>query len=134
MVNTASAASGRSGPGCTGDRLVPSRTWRPASGGPGGHVSRAWPCRRSPGPRGTDVGAPADPVGRLDALVPPAPEPENAVLADDARTVRWAGPLFALFALIMVPWTVYIGGSLPRRQLSPSYDRSRAGLDGMLRA
>jgi hypothetical protein len=73
-------------------------------------------------------------VDRLDALVPAAPEPENAVLADDTRAVRWAGPLFALFALIMVPWTVYIGGSLPRRQLSPHYDVSWAGFDVMLLA
>ena len=73
-------------------------------------------------------------MGRLDALVAPAPEPENAVLADDTRAVRWAGPLFALFALIMVPWTVYIGESLPRRQLSPHYDVSWAGFDVMLLA
>jgi hypothetical protein len=80
------------------------------------------------------AGAPEDLVDRLDALVAPAPEPENAVLADDARAVRWAGPLFALFALIMVPWTVYIGESLPRRQLSPHYDVSWAGFDVMLLA
>ena len=73
-------------------------------------------------------------MDRLDALVAPAPEPENAVLADNARAVRWAGPLFALFALIMVPWTVYIGESLPRRQLSPHYDVSWAGFDVMLLA
>jgi hypothetical protein len=33
-----------------------------------------------------------------------APEPENTVLAGDTRAVRWASPLFALLALIMVPW------------------------------
>jgi len=73
-------------------------------------------------------------VDRLDALVAPAPEPENAVLTDDTRAVRWAGPLFALFALVMVPWTVYIGESLPRRQLSPHYDVAWAGFDVMLLA
>lgn len=46
--------------------------------------------------------------------------------------VRWAGPLFILFALIMVPWTVYIGESLPERQLSPHYDVSWAGFDVLL--
>ncbi|HEV3291384.1 MAG TPA: hypothetical protein VG123_20580, partial [Streptosporangiaceae bacterium] len=53
-------------------------------------------------------------------------------LTDDTRAVRWAGPLFALFAVIMVPWTVYIGESLPRRQLSPHYDMSWAGFDVIL--
>lgn len=73
-------------------------------------------------------------MDRLDALVPAAPEPENTVLTDDARAVRWTGPLFAVFALVMVPWTVYIGESLPRRQLSPHYDVSWAGFDVMLLA
>ncbi len=84
--------------------------------------------------RGDGAAAPGDLAGRLDALVEPAAEPENAVLTDDARAVRWAGPLFTLFALIMVPWTVYIGESLPRRQLSPHYDVSWAGFDIMLLA
>lgn len=88
--------------------------------------------RKDPGARGSGAGAPEDLVERLDALVEPAAEPENSVLTDDARAVRWAGPLFALFALIMVPWTVYIGESLPRRQLSPHYDVSWAGFDVML--
>jgi hypothetical protein len=93
--------------------------------------------RESPGePRGHTVMAagPEDLPDRLDALVTPAPEPENTVLTDQARAVRWAGPLFALFSLIMVPWTVYIGESLPRRQLSPHYDLSWAGFDVMLLA
>jgi hypothetical protein len=99
-------------------------------------VSGAQPRRESAGPagRGSGAGAPEDLVDRLDALIPPAPEPENAVLTDDTRAVRWAGPLFALFALVMVPWTVYIGESLPRRQLSPHYDASWAGFDVMLLA
>ena len=79
----------------------------------------------------TDPGA-EDPVARLDQLVDPAPEPENAVLTDNARLVRWAGPSFALFALIMVPWTIYIGFSLPARQLSPNYDLAWAGFDVLL--
>ncbi|MGH3399335.1 MAG: hypothetical protein ACRDPO_32075, partial [Streptosporangiaceae bacterium] len=67
-----------------------------------------------------------------DDLVSPAAEPENKVLVDDARVVRWAGPLFTLFAVIMVPWTVYIGESLPSRQSSPHYDVAWAGFDVIL--
>ena len=86
-------------------------------------------------PGNTAVAAgPEDLAGRLDAMVAPAPEPENAVLTDQACAIRWAGPLFALFSLIMVPWTVYIGESLPRRQLSPHYDLSWAGFDVLLLA
>jgi hypothetical protein len=73
-----------------------------------------------------------DLLGQLDDMVGPAAEPDNKVLTDNARVVRWAGPLFTLFAVIMVPWTVYIGESLPMRQLSPHYDASWAGFDVLL--
>jgi hypothetical protein len=73
-----------------------------------------------------------DPLDKLDQLVDVAPEPENAVLTDDARVVRWTGPMFALFAVILLPWTVYIGISLPARQLSPNYDIAWAGFDVFL--
>ena len=61
-----------------------------------------------------------------------AVEPENAILTDDARIVRWAGPLFALFSVILLPWTAYIAASLPARQLSPHYDVAWAGFDVLL--
>ena len=70
-----------------------------------------------------------DPLDKLDQLVDAAPEPENAVLTDNARLVRWTGPAFALFSLIMLPWSIYIGISLPARQLSPNYDLAWAGFD-----
>jgi hypothetical protein len=73
-----------------------------------------------------------DVLSRLDALIEPAGEPENAVLTDNARLVRWAGPMFALFAVILLPWIVYIGLSLPARQLSPNYDIAWTGFDIML--
>jgi hypothetical protein len=73
-----------------------------------------------------------DLVDRLDTLVPAAAEPENMVLTDDTRAVRWAGPVFALFTVIMLPWTIYIGASLPARQVSPNYDAAWAGFDVML--
>jgi hypothetical protein len=61
-------------------------------------------------------------------------EAGNAVLADDARLVRWAGPAFVLFSVILLPWTVYLGSSLPSRQLSPHYDIAWAGFDVLLMA
>jgi hypothetical protein len=77
---------------------------------------------------------PEDLLERLDDLVPPAPEPENAVLTDDSRIVRWTGPLFALFAVILLPWIAYIAISLPARQLSPNFDIAWAGFDVLLAA
>lgn len=77
-------------------------------------------------------GEPDELVDKLDSLVAPAPEPENTVLVDEAAVVRWTGPLFALFSLIMVPWTIYIAESLPSRQLSPNYDVAWGGFDVFL--
>jgi hypothetical protein len=54
------------------------------------------------------------------------------VLVDDARSVRWAGPAFVLFSVILLPWTIYLGYSLPSRQLSPHYDIAWAGFDVLL--
>ncbi len=75
-----------------------------------------------------------DPLTRLDQLVGAAPEPENTVLTDDARLVRWAGPSFLLFSLLLLPWIGYIAASLPARQLSPNYDVAWAGFDVFLLA
>ena len=73
-----------------------------------------------------------DAITRLDALIEPADEPENAVITDNARLVRWAGPMFALFAVILLPWILYLALSLPARQLSPDYDIAWTGFDIML--
>lgn len=74
----------------------------------------------------------ADVATRLDALIEPAGEPENAVITDNVRLVRWAGPMFALFAVLLLPWIGYLGWSLPARQLSPNYDIAWTGFDIML--
>jgi hypothetical protein len=71
-------------------------------------------------------------VEKLDSLVQPAAEPENEVLTDQARIVRWTGPMFSLFSVILLPWIVYIGVTLPARQLSPNYDAAWAGYDVLL--
>jgi hypothetical protein len=84
------------------------------------------------GQPGDLLGKPAEVLTRIDALVERAPEPENKVLIDEARVVRWAGPLFVLFSLILLPWTIYLGETLPSRQLSPNYDTAWAGFDVIL--
>ena len=78
------------------------------------------------------IPGPDEIIGKIDAMVDRAPEPENAVLADGARVVRWTGPVFALFSLILLPWTIYLAGSLPARQTSANYDAAWAGFDVLL--
>jgi hypothetical protein len=75
---------------------------------------------------------PDDAVAKIDGLIPVADEPENAVLTDNGRLVRWAGPLFALLSVGLLPWIAYIAISLPARQLSPNYDIAWAGFDLLL--
>ena len=89
------------------------------------------PCRT---PKGAVVTFP-DPdkiVSKINAMVTPAPEPGNAVLTDETRVVRWTGPLFALFSLALLPWTIYIAASLPSKQVSTNYDAAWAGFDVLL--
>jgi len=52
--------------------------------------------------------------------------------ADNARLVVWAGPAFILFAVVLVPWTIYLGLTLPARQLSSHYDIAWVGFDVIL--
>jgi hypothetical protein len=75
---------------------------------------------------------PEDLVEKLDTLLGPAAEPENAVLTDSARVVRRADPVSGLFSVILLSWTVYVAASLPSRQGSPTYDTAWAGFDVML--
>ena len=60
-----------------------------------------------------------------------ARNPEAAGLVDTARIVRWAGPAFVLCSVVLIPWTIYLGFSLPSRQLSPHYNIAWAGFDVM---
>jgi hypothetical protein len=71
-------------------------------------------------------------INKINAIVTPAPEPENAVLTDETRVVRWTGPLFALFSLVLIPWTIYLAGSLPSEQVSTNYDAAWTGFDVLL--
>jgi hypothetical protein len=62
-------------------------------------------------------------------MVTPSPEPESSILADESRAVRWAGPAFVACSIALIPWTIYLGVSLPSRQLSPHYNIAWAGFD-----
>jgi hypothetical protein len=53
-------------------------------------------------------------------------------IPDETRVVTWIGRLFALLSLLLVPWTVYLAGSLPSQQVSTNYDTAWAGFDVLL--
>ncbi|HTC69760.1 MAG TPA: hypothetical protein VK662_09350 [Acidothermaceae bacterium] len=78
------------------------------------------------------LAAAAERVERLDDSVPVADEVANAVLTDNRRIMRLAGPTFVLLSILLVPWTVFIAVALPSRQLSPNYDLAWAGFDVFL--
>lgn len=59
-------------------------------------------------------------------------DPEEAVLVDTSWVVRWAGPAFVLFSLVLIPWTIYLGYTLPSRQPSPHYNIAWVGFDVLL--
>jgi hypothetical protein len=45
------------------------------------------------------------------------------------RLPRWAPRVYTLLAVILLPWTIYLGLSLPEHHLSAHWDLSWTGLD-----
>lgn len=50
----------------------------------------------------------------------------------ERRTVRWVGIFFIVCFVGLIPWTWYLAGSLPTRQLSSHYAVAWTGFDAML--
>ena len=69
---------------------------------------------------------------QLDSMVPISDEAGNRVLTDNARLVRWAAPLFVGCAVVLLPWIVIAGLTLPQRQLARNFDVAWAGYDVIL--
>jgi hypothetical protein len=67
----------------------------------------------------------------VDDLVPAADSVANAVLRDDSPYMRRAGTLFAVCAVVLLPWIVVLAVTLPYRQLSPQYAIAWSGFDVM---
>ena len=57
-------------------------------------------------------------------------EPEHELI-DPAWAIRWAGPVFVMCSLVLIPWIVYLGFSLPSRQVSRHFDIAWVGFDVM---
>ncbi len=57
--------------------------------------------------------------------------PVDDAVVDPSWVARWAGPVFVLCSLVLVPWIVYLGLTLPARQLSHHYGSAWVGFDVM---
>ncbi|MEP6814952.1 MAG: hypothetical protein ABI873_05330 [Marmoricola sp.] len=71
-------------------------------------------------------------VAAIDGVVPVERSSANNVLEDRSREMPWIGVVFAVCAVLTIPWVFYIGLTLPQRQLSPNYDIAWAGFDVFL--
>lgn len=65
----------------------------------------------------------------VDQAVPNSDGTEDSRLGPTARHASWLGPMYALFALLMIPWTTYLGFVLPDHQVNSHYDVAWAGFD-----
>jgi hypothetical protein len=48
---------------------------------------------------------------------------------DTAVVSRWVAPVFIFCSVVLIPWIVYLGFSLPTRQVSRHYDAAWVGFD-----
>ncbi len=74
----------------------------------------------------------AEVAGQPGGLTPRAGDPANPVLAGQARMARWAGPAFLAFSLILLPWIVYLGLTLPSHQVVADFHIAWVGFDILL--
>jgi hypothetical protein len=48
---------------------------------------------------------------------------------DKTEVSRWVAPTFIVCSVVLIPWIVYLGFSLPTRQVSRHYDLAWVGFD-----
>jgi len=48
---------------------------------------------------------------------------------DKTEVSRWVAPTFIVCSVVLIPWIVYLGFSLPSRQVSRHYDLAWVGFD-----
>jgi hypothetical protein len=50
-------------------------------------------------------------------------------VTDESEVSRWVAPVFIFCSAVLIPWIVYLGYSLPARQVSHHYDAAWVGFD-----
>jgi hypothetical protein len=48
---------------------------------------------------------------------------------DESEVSRWVAPAFIFFCVVLIPWIVHLGFSLPARQVSHHYAAAWVGFD-----
>jgi len=48
---------------------------------------------------------------------------------DESEVKRWVAPAFLVCSAVLIPWILYLGFSLPSRQVSRHYDAAWVGFD-----
>jgi hypothetical protein len=48
---------------------------------------------------------------------------------DESEVARWVAPAFIFCSVVLIPWIVYLGYSLPARQVSRHYGTAWVGFD-----
>jgi hypothetical protein len=48
---------------------------------------------------------------------------------DESEVSRWVAPVFIFCSVVLIPWIVYLGFSLPARQVSHHYAAAWVGFD-----
>jgi hypothetical protein len=48
---------------------------------------------------------------------------------DESEVSRWVAPAFIVCSVVLIPWIVYLGFSLPERQVSHHYAAAWVGFD-----
>lgn len=55
----------------------------------------------------------------------------TATVSPEVRPPNWAGPLYLVLAVLLVPWTIYLGVVLPDHTTSAHWDIAWVGFDVM---
>jgi len=50
-------------------------------------------------------------------------------IKDKSVVARWVAPVFLFCSVALIPWIVYLGFSLPAREVSPHYGAAWVGFD-----
>jgi hypothetical protein len=48
---------------------------------------------------------------------------------EESQVARWVAPVFIVCSVVLIPWIVYLGFSLPAREVSHHYDAAWVGFD-----
>lgn len=71
-------------------------------------------------------------IGAVDGLVQEADSALARMTTAEERAVTRAAVVFGICAMVMIPWTVYLGYDLPRRARTNHYDVAWTGFDVLL--